>query len=556
MRGAGLPRGRTAGGRVGATTAVVAPAAVHRGRWRRDTPVLRLSRIDHRCGENDHWPFVQTLPGSRAPAGRSLAAGGVSPIAHLAVRGRVGRGTPVAFPDVSPASPAAASTAAACPRPRSVRPVDLRVIAGAVGATTSAPAAGAARPSPVTGVTLRAAEARPGDLFAALAGSRAHGADFAEQALAAGAVAVLTDPEGARRPALRRLPVLVHPRPREVLGAVAALVYGDPTARLSVLGVTGTSGKTTVAHLLEAGLRAAGRPTGLVGTVGTRIDGKDAAQRLHHAGGARPAGAVRGDGRGRRHRRGDGGVEPRARAGPGVRHQVRGGRLHEPVAGPSRLPRRHGRLLRGEGGAVRRPGRRTASCASTTSGASGWLRVARLRSRCPPAGRRSGERWTPPRAPTARRRSPQWPRTARPCPCGCCCRARSTWPTRWSRSPVWTPSACRQRWRRRASRTLAVPGRMQRVEAGQPYLALVDYAHKPAAVAALLDTLRAQVTGRLIVVLGCGGDRDRGKRPLMGAAAASPGAAARRHRRQPAHRGPFGHPGRHDGGRPGRAGPR
>ena len=85
---------------------------------------------------------------------------------------------------------------------------------------------------------------------------------------------MLTDPDGAQRPALRRLPVLVHPRPREVLGAVAALVYGDPTARLSVVGVTGTSGKTTVAHLLEAGLRAAGRTTGLVGTVGTRIDGR------------------------------------------------------------------------------------------------------------------------------------------------------------------------------------------------------------------------------------------------------------------------------------------
>ena len=67
---------------------------------------------------------------------------------------------------------------------------------------------------------------------------------------------------------------------------------------------------------------------------------------------------------------------------------------------------------------------------------------------------------------------------------------------------------------------VTVPGRMQRIDVGQPFLAVVDYAHKPAAVAALLDTLRAQVPGRLITVLGCGGDRDRGKRPLMGAAAA------------------------------------
>jgi UDP-N-acetylmuramoyl-L-alanyl-D-glutamate--2,6-diaminopimelate ligase len=68
---------------------------------------------------------------------------------------------------------------------------------------------------------------------------------------------------------------------------------------------------------------------------------------------------------------------------------------------------------------------------------------------------------------------------------------------------------------------VTVPGRMQRVDAGQPYLAVVDYAHKPAAVAALLETLRAEVPGRVLVVLGCGGDRDRGKRALMGAAAAT-----------------------------------
>jgi UDP-N-acetylmuramoyl-L-alanyl-D-glutamate--2,6-diaminopimelate ligase len=68
---------------------------------------------------------------------------------------------------------------------------------------------------------------------------------------------------------------------------------------------------------------------------------------------------------------------------------------------------------------------------------------------------------------------------------------------------------------------VTVPGRMQRVDVGQPYLAVVDYAHKPAAVAALLDALRAEVPGRILIALGCGGDRDRGKRALMGAAAAA-----------------------------------
>jgi UDP-N-acetylmuramoyl-L-alanyl-D-glutamate--2,6-diaminopimelate ligase len=68
--------------------------------------------------------------------------------------------------------------------------------------------------------------------------------------------------------------------------------------------------------------------------------------------------------------------------------------------------------------------------------------------------------------------------------------------------------------------TAVVPGRMERIDAGQPYLAIVDYSHKPAAVAGALDALRPLTRGRLIVVLGCGGDRDRGKRPHMGEIAA------------------------------------
>jgi UDP-N-acetylmuramoyl-L-alanyl-D-glutamate--2,6-diaminopimelate ligase len=60
------------------------------------------------------------------------------------------------------------------------------------------------------------------------------------------------------------------------------------------------------------------------------------------------------------------------------------------------------------------------------------------------------------------------------------------------------------------------PGRMERVEAGQDFTVLVDYSHKPGAVEAVLTVLREVTQGRLMIVLGCGGDRDRGKRPLMG----------------------------------------
>jgi UDP-N-acetylmuramoyl-L-alanyl-D-glutamate--2,6-diaminopimelate ligase len=66
----------------------------------------------------------------------------------------------------------------------------------------------------------------------------------------------------------------------------------------------------------------------------------------------------------------------------------------------------------------------------------------------------------------------------------------------------------------------SVPGRMERIDAGQRFLAVVDYSHKPAAIDGALRALRPLTDGRLIVVLGCGGDRDRGKRPHMGAIAA------------------------------------
>ena len=74
--------------------------------------------------------------------------------------------------------------------------------------------------------------------------------------------------------------------------------------------------------------------------------------------------------------------------------------------------------------------------------------------------------------------------------------------------------------------SVAVPGRMERIDRGQDYIAVVDYAHKPAAVAAVLDTLRDQLgaaaedTRRIGVVVGAGGDRDSAKRPIMGANAA------------------------------------
>ncbi len=127
---------------------------------------------------------------------------------------------------------------------------------------------------PVSGISLSTARIRPGDLYAALPGAHAHGADFAAGALGAGAVAVLTDAAG-----LDRLPpdtpALVVPEPRRVLGRLAARIYGDPAAGLRVIGVTGTQGKTTTTRLLEQGLTVSGLTSAVIGTVGTRIAGED-----------------------------------------------------------------------------------------------------------------------------------------------------------------------------------------------------------------------------------------------------------------------------------------
>ena len=126
----------------------------------------------------------------------------------------------------------------------------------------------------VRGVTLDSREVRAGDLYVALPGARVHGAVFCADAVAAGAVAVLTDPDGRARAAASGVPVFVLADPRARLGEIACWVYGDPSSRLRLIGVTGTSGKTTSSYLIESGLRMAGHLTGLVGGVEIRI-GKD-----------------------------------------------------------------------------------------------------------------------------------------------------------------------------------------------------------------------------------------------------------------------------------------
>ena len=203
----------------------------------------------------------------------------------------------------------------------------------------------------VTGLTLSSQRSFPGDLYAALPGSRAHGMTYAAEALAGGAVALLTDPAGAAD-APDGVPLLVVAEPRRILGRLAARVYGDPAAAMRMIGVTGTQGKTTTTRLAEGGLRGRRGP-GRRDRHGRHPDRGGGREDLaHHSGGARPARAVRGDARARRRGLRDGGEQPRAGDGSRRRRGLRRRGLPQPRPRPPRLPRRRGGLLPRQGVAV------------------------------------------------------------------------------------------------------------------------------------------------------------------------------------------------------------
>ena len=152
--------------------------------------------------------------------------------------------------------------------------VTLGHLADMIGGTVLPAESGGPADPPIAAVELNAAETPEGGLFAALPGTRVHGATYAHQSPAA---AILTDADGLailRESGELDRPVLLVDDVRAVLGTVSAEVHGRPSEKLTVIGVTGTSGKTTTTYLLEAALLASGKRTGLIGTTGTRINGR------------------------------------------------------------------------------------------------------------------------------------------------------------------------------------------------------------------------------------------------------------------------------------------
>ncbi len=400
------------------------------------------------------------------------------------------------------------------PRPRGLPPVSLDRLAVLAGAGVD-PAWQAVE---VTGVTLDSRSVEPGDLYAALPGTQVHGASFVSAAAAAGAVAVLSDEEAT----VAGLPLLACEDPRAVLGELAAEVYGRPADALLMLGVTGTDGKTTLTYLLEAGLAGAQRTTGVIGTVETRLAGEVVAS-VRTTPEATDLHALLAVAR----QRGVQAVAMEVSSHALVQHRVDGVRYAAGVF--TGLSQDH---LDFHGGMDRYFAAKAllfapARCGTAvicTDGPWGQRLVELVRVPLVTYSVEGDARadWSAAEVVADARGS----------------RFRALGPAGEDVAmSVALPGSFNVANALGALATLVavgltpetaaagiasaagVPGRLERVEAGQPFTALVDYAHTPDAVARVLGALRPLTPGRLVVVLGAGGDRDAGKRPAMARAA-------------------------------------
>ncbi len=121
-----------------------------------------------------------------------------------------------------------------------------------------------------TGITSTSTSVEVGDLFVALPGANKHGATYIDDVLASGAVGVITDSKGGEIVGTK-LPTIVIGDPRRALGDICSWFYGSPSGSLKIAGITGTNGKTTTTTILNQLLRFAGKSTGLIGTNGIEI---------------------------------------------------------------------------------------------------------------------------------------------------------------------------------------------------------------------------------------------------------------------------------------------
>jgi UDP-N-acetylmuramoyl-L-alanyl-D-glutamate--2,6-diaminopimelate ligase len=374
----------------------------------------------------------------------------------------------------------------------------------------------------LTGVACDSRLVRDGDVYAALPGEHTHGARFAAEARDHGAVAVLTDEPGRPGAASTGLPVLVVDDPRVALGPVSAWIYHDPSAAMSLTGVTGTNGKTTTTFLIEAGLRAAGHATGLVGTVHTEVAGQllPSARTTPEAPELQALFALMLE-------RGVDAATMEVSSHALALHRVDGTRF----AASAFTNLSHDHLdFHGD---LESYFQAKASLFDPQLSRQAIVNIDDV------FGRQLLRETEVPvvTVSAAGAGEADW-RAIDVALSGTGSAFVAVGPFGVVDVRLALPGAFNVANALLALATLAatgvpvdaavegmaglagVPGRMEAVTAGQDFAAVVDYAHTPEAVSTALATLRATTTGRLIVVVGCGGDRDRTKRPLMAAASA------------------------------------
>ena len=361
----------------------------------------------------------------------------------------------------------------------------------------------------VSDLVYRSEDATTGALFFCVPGLRRDGHDFAAHAVAGGAVALVVE-----RFLGLEVPQVLVPSVRMAMGPISAAFHGRPADAMIVVGVTGTNGKTTTTYLLEAVLAAAGHTPGVVGTTGVRIAGRAVPfprttpeapdlQRLLAEMGAEGVDAVAMEvsSHGLDQHRVDGIRYDRAVfTNLSQDHLDYHDSMREYFAAKARLftPAMSERAVVNHDS---EQGRRLLACGLPTLSygldAGADVRASDVETTSHGIAFRVGDVEV-----TSSLRGLFNVEN--------CLAAFAT-----ARSLGIDDQVAA----RAISSVSGVPGRVEAVEAGQPFLVMVDYAHTPDSLENVLRAARPLATGRLIVVFGCGGDRDRAKRPLMGGVA-------------------------------------
>ena len=370
----------------------------------------------------------------------------------------------------------------------------------------------------IAGISIDSHQIEAGDLFVAVAGTKVHGATYASNAKLNGAVAVLTDEVGAG--IITDLPVLVVADPRATAGVVAAWLYKEPMRDMFSVGVTGTNGKTTVTTLMYQIAMAAGRQSGLIGTVETRIGDEivEALRTTPEAPELQSLAAVMRE----RHMR-NLFMEVSSHA---VSLNRIGG-SHFDIAAFTNLSQDHLDFHENMDSYF---------AAKAALFSHKYADTAYINIDCPWAARLLEIQELPVVRISRHAKSADW--YFERIETGV---HSTTIAIRGSGGILIETSTKLVGDFNLDNLLMAIAicvasgidpidiaaiapsltgaeGRLEKVDLGQSFTALVDYAHSPDSVISVLETLRKSTTGKVVAVLGCGGDRDKSKRPLMGAA--------------------------------------